>query len=148
MTYQLTDTNTILRTEDGALIPADPANIDYANYLVWRDGTVEDVVDAETGEVTGTVIVGSHTPEPADLPVIAIPKEVTRFQALAALHFAGYLSSAEAAVAQGDVMTKLAWDNAQSFERSSPTLAALAGALGITDTQLDELFIAASKIKA
>jgi len=35
MTYQLTKSTTILRTADGACIPADPANSDYAAYLAW-----------------------------------------------------------------------------------------------------------------
>ena len=35
MTYQLTSGDTILRTTDGAFIPPDPANRDYAAYLEW-----------------------------------------------------------------------------------------------------------------
>lgn len=37
MTYQLTNGDTILRTADGAFIPPDPANTDYAAYLAWLD---------------------------------------------------------------------------------------------------------------
>lgn len=33
--YQLTDTTNICRLTDGASIPADPANGDYAHYLQW-----------------------------------------------------------------------------------------------------------------
>lgn len=41
--YQLTATDTIIRTEDGASIPPDPANSDYAEYLQWvEDGGVPD----------------------------------------------------------------------------------------------------------
>lgn len=35
MAYQLTAYETILRTCDGAFIPPDPANTDYAAYLEW-----------------------------------------------------------------------------------------------------------------
>ena len=35
--YQLTHTESILRTTDGACIPADPSNSDYAAYLRWLD---------------------------------------------------------------------------------------------------------------
>lgn len=35
MTYQLTTGTTILRLEDNAFIPPDPANTDYAAYLEW-----------------------------------------------------------------------------------------------------------------
>lgn len=37
MTYQLTTGDTILRLEDGAFIPPDPANADYQQYLAWLD---------------------------------------------------------------------------------------------------------------
>jgi len=41
--YQLTATDSVIRTEDGATIPADPANRDYAEYLQWvEDGGVPD----------------------------------------------------------------------------------------------------------
>ena len=41
--YQLTATDSIIRTEDGAWIPNDPANRDYAEYLQWvEDGGVPD----------------------------------------------------------------------------------------------------------
>ena len=33
--YQLTQTDLILRTTDGAFIPPDPANTDYQAYLEW-----------------------------------------------------------------------------------------------------------------
>ena len=44
--YQLTATEepcTVIRTEDGACIPPDPANRDYAEYLAWvEDGNTPD----------------------------------------------------------------------------------------------------------
>lgn len=41
--YQLTATDMILRTEDSACIPPDPANRDYAEYLQWvENGGVPD----------------------------------------------------------------------------------------------------------
>jgi hypothetical protein len=36
--YQLTAGDMILRTADGARIPPDPANRDYAEYLQWVEG--------------------------------------------------------------------------------------------------------------
>ena len=48
MTYKLTSGNSIQRVADNASIPNDPANTDYANYLVW--------------------LSEGNTPEPADIP--------------------------------------------------------------------------------
>jgi len=48
MTYQLTNTDSILRTADNAYIPPDPANTDYAAYLEW--------------------VAAGNTPEPAPEP--------------------------------------------------------------------------------
>ena len=43
MTYQLTTGDTILRIEDNAFIPPDPANTDYAAYLAWvEEGNMPD----------------------------------------------------------------------------------------------------------
>ena len=33
--YKLTNNTSIIRIADGACIPADTANTDYANYLIW-----------------------------------------------------------------------------------------------------------------
>jgi hypothetical protein len=36
--YKLTQTPSILRLSDGAMIPADAANRDYADFLAWQAG--------------------------------------------------------------------------------------------------------------
>jgi hypothetical protein len=43
MTYQLTTSTSIKRLSDGAFIPNDPANTDYAAYLAWvEEGNMPD----------------------------------------------------------------------------------------------------------
>ena len=35
--YKLTNNTSIIRIEDNACIPNDPANTDYAQYLIWLE---------------------------------------------------------------------------------------------------------------
>lgn len=73
---------------------------------------------------------------------------VSRFQAKAALLQAGLLDQVEAAVANSDPITQLAWAEALGFERQSPAILGIAESLGWTAEQLDELFAKAVRIRA
>ena len=73
---------------------------------------------------------------------------VSRFQAMAALLDAGLLSQVNAALADAGPLAQLAWAEATEFHRNSPTIAGLASGLGLTDTQVDDLFRAAALITA
>lgn len=80
-----------------------------------------------------------------------VPQSITRAQAKLALLNAGLLDAVQPAIdAVNDaVMRKrmqIEWDDRLTFERSNPTLIGLAGALGMTDAQLDALFVAAAAL--
>jgi len=92
----------------------------------------------------GTVI------EPYVAPPTPIPSTVTRFQALAVLAAGGYLPTIKTYIATlgEDNITRLAWENATDWERSSPTLNALAAMLNLTSAEVDDLFVAASQVSA
>jgi hypothetical protein len=72
----------------------------------------------------------------------------TPFQGRIALSDANLLANAEAAVNAADEKTKTAWEYALVWQRSSPMIAALGSALGMTDEQIDDLFKAAQQITA
>jgi hypothetical protein len=74
----------------------------------------------------------------------------TPFQGKAALFQAGLLDDVEALItdAATDTLTKLAWANAIEWKRNSPMITSLSTALNMADTQVDDLFKAASQIVA
>jgi len=75
---------------------------------------------------------------------------VSRFQARAALRQAGLRSQVEAIMDDPatDPLVIDAWADAQEFRRMSPTILALTGQLGLTETEVDDLFRQASLIEA
>lgn len=81
-------------------------------------------------------------------PEVMVPQQVTRFQAKAALLEAGLLSAVEEYVNKDDTsaLIKLAYAEALHFERDSQFISALGPLLGLTDAQIDELFIKAATI--
>lgn len=88
-------------------------------------------------------------PSAADL--LAAERETmrcSRFQARAAIHLAGLTDDVEAAVTAADPLVQIAWADATEFYRASPTIAALAAAIGLTDADVDDLFRTAMTITA
>jgi hypothetical protein len=119
----------VVRLADGAFIPRDPGNADFAAFLAWQ---------AEGGE-----------PEIEPAPPEPVPAIVSRFQARAALLAAGLLDDVDAIMADPatPALTRLAWAEAVEFRRASPTVSAMSEALGLTEAQVDDLFIAAAGIE-
>lgn len=86
-----------------------------------------------------------------------VPQIVSRFQARAAMlaapatsaDFPNLLAQINAAVDGSDnAFVQLAWAEAVEWSRASPTVNALAEAVGVTSEQLDDLFRAAAGIAA
>lgn len=71
----------------------------------------------------------------------------TPLQGKIELNNQGLLTNAEAAVAAADKNTQLAWANAIVWYRTSPLIETLGAQLGLTPTDLDNLFKAAQQIK-
>jgi len=87
-------------------------------------------------------------PEPPEPQPEPVPQTISRFQARAALHQAGYLAQMQTAIESADPIVKMAWEDATEFRRNSPTVLAFAETLGLTDEQLDEMFRTAAQIEA
>ena len=100
----------------------------------------------QIGGATITVLVDPNAPPPGP----AIPQSVTAFQAKAALLQADLLDDVEAMMTDPATprIVKLAWAEALTFERQSPTVVAMGSALGLSDAQLDAMFVAGSQITA
>lgn len=121
---------------------------------VWPDPELFHASENPDGSLTITPLTESEIADRAAAAAARaaarVPQEVTRFQARAALHGAGLLEPIEAMMAdpQTPMLTKLAWQDAQTFKRQSPTVLTLAGALGLSSAALDQLFTTASGIEA
>lgn len=113
-------------------------------YAFESDGSQDAWIPSGAALMTDAE-VDAHLNPP---PIIIIPQSISRFQARAALLAAGLLSDVEAAVAAADPFAQLAWAEAQEWRRDSPTLLALAHGIGLTDTEIDDLFIQAAAIRA
>lgn len=130
-------------------------------YAVIEGGTVANVIVADSADaVPGATLVeappevaigdtfdGTTFTRPA--PAVVVPESVTRRQARQALLLAGLLDSVQPAIdAIPDPiergLVQIDWDDSQEFERHRPTLLMLASALGLTEEQVDTLFIAAA----
>lgn len=101
-------------------------------------------------EIYAQALQGEIEIAPYVPPAPTIPQEVTAFQARAALAAAGLLSVVTAHMASlpSDDVARIAWEYAGGFKRTSPTIAALAPVLGLSDAQIDALFVAAAQIDA
>ena len=86
----------------------------------------------------------------SNVPVDGVPVVVTRRQALQALNQAGKLTTVYAAIdglpEPTRTSVKIDFDSAQEFRRDWPVLLSMQPILGMTDTQLEELFILAASL--
>ena len=137
--------------------------MDKIEYIDSEGAVVEtvEVADADAmmarartrAEMLG-LTARKYTPEPTEEEEAAQERErlnamtATRFQAKAALDDADLLDSVEAYMAGDDVprRVKLAWEEA-SFRRGSQMIADIGAELGLTEEQIDGLFIAAQEIE-
>lgn len=122
--YKTPDGSLAVWVDDGS----DPA--DYGNGLIPCS-------DAEAA-----AIMAARTP--------SVPASVSMRQARLALLGAGLLSSVDAAIAAlpspAKEAAQIEWDYASEVQRDNALIASLASGLGLTEAQIDDLFITAATL--
>jgi hypothetical protein len=112
----------------------------FQSRPVWTDGfwVSSDLV---AGGYDGTELVVEATP---------VPAQVTMRQARLALHSAGLLSGVDLAIAgmtePAKTQAAIEWEYAQTVDRNAGLVPAMATALGMTESQIDDLFILAATL--
>lgn len=92
----------------------------------------------------GNYVEVAPTPEPPAIPTV--PRAVTMRQARLALLGAGLLDAVAVAIAGAGPVASIEWQYAQEVQRSAGLVPQMATALGMTDAQIDALFIAAAAL--
>ena len=129
MDYQLSYENWVLRHPDTKIPTADPlsTNPEYLAYQDWLSaGNTPD------------------PPDPAEAP--PVPTEVSAAQGRLALLQADALDALEAWVASQDRATQIEYAARGEWRRDWPLVATGATVLGLTDGQVDDLFILAATL--
>lgn len=76
----------------------------------------------------------------------SVPTSITPRQCRLLLLQQGLLASVEATIAQAPEDVRISWEYALEFRRNDPILLTFATALGLTDTALDQFFLAAAQL--
>lgn len=106
------------------------------------------LIAADTESIGDGVVDGVIVPAPT--PPVPVPQSVTMRQARLALHAAGLLAGVDAAIASMQEPAKTAaaieWEYASAVERNAGLVPAMAAALGMSEADIDDLFIAAAAL--
>ncbi len=101
------------------------------------------VVTKEQQERECLAAFGIVIPDPTKAPV---PQMVEMRQARIALHRAGLLDDIETLIKTLDKEAQLEWEFALTVQRNHPLISIIKQVKGLTDEQIDDMFIEASKL--
>ena len=110
----------------------DTTKEEYKNFPDFLNGNI--FIDYDNGFITK---------EPK--PTIIVPDTITMRQARLYLLEVGLLDDVEALVAL-DRKSQIEWEYASEVYRQSTLIESIKGALNLTDTQIDDMFVEASKL--
>ena len=137
-----------IRAEFGvyAVQPTPTPDVDRMTYRVAELTPVE--IDGAWHQAWEAQALSAE--EVAAAYAASVPQSVTMRQARLALHAAGLLTSVNAAIAAipepDRTAASITWEFASSVDRGFGMVPQLAAALGMTETQIDDLFIAAAQL--
>lgn len=118
-------------------LPAVGVSIGRANdKTTWR-------VDYDGMPSSEQVAAARQVVDGFDIGAQDVPFSITPCQARLALNSAGLRAAAEAAIAAASQDVRDAWEYALSIERNSPFISTVGVALGLSDAEIDQLFVAA-----
>ena len=118
---------------------------DSTNTVVYRVNE-----DGSSESCLASVLPQDTIIDPADVPPVVIPTEVSMRQARLALFQQGLLANVQPTidglVEPTKTVTQISWDYATIVKRDDDLVLQLASALGIGSSALDELFTLASTL--
>lgn len=113
------------------------------------ENDVVHVID-DDGKSRFSMLASGVPSDKAVLPYVpqppTIPNSVSMRQARLALLGSGLLDAVELAIQSAGPAAKIEWEYAQEVQRSAGLVPAMAAALGMTDAQIDALFLQASAL--
>lgn len=122
---------------------------------IYRDGALppgsdltgkeQEIIAVANTAWTPEVIAAYQATIPAPIPA-PTPTVVTMRQARLALLQMNLLSSVNTAIAAGTDTDKIIWEYATEVYRNSPLVTDMVTALGLSDSQLDDLFALAATL--
>ncbi len=124
---------------------------DDADYLAWEEASPFERNISMIGSEEALATVLNHYGVPHSFPYKNVPEKVTMAQARIALSQAGLLSKVDDALqampkgAQKEA-AQIAWQFSAEVSRKGDLVNALGPALGLSDDDMDDLFIAAQNI--